>query len=174
MRVDESSYGRVGADYVGADEETMALLGVGADYVGADYVGAHHHGRRMAPSKMAFARHMPAIFLGFDQNVNASASANATSEGNVALRPTDLVVRASNAEDFQISQLTIGRTNLLAGSTGIPCAAFNTSVVRPPISAPVLEAGTVATVGLTNLTAATSRFLAMYTCLDLSKYPSSP
>jgi len=166
---------RVGADYVGADEETLALLGVGADYVGADYVGAHHHGKRLKPMHLAMARNMPAIFLGFDQNtIAASSSASVTSEGNVALRPTDLVVRASNAADFQFTQITIGRTNLLAGATGIPAEAFNTSVVRPPISAPVLEAGTLATLGTTNLTAGASRFMAMFTCLDLSKHPSSP
>lgn len=170
----------VGADYVGEDLDY--LMATGADYVGALNPAALS---RLAPSaaraisgvnkrNFALARSMPAIFLGFDQTVAASTAGTATSEGNVSLRPTDLVVRASNAADWQITNMTVGRVNLLAGSTGIPAEAFNTSVVRPPISAPELKAGTVASIALTNLTAASSRFLAMYTALDLSRHPVSP
>lgn len=166
----------VGADYVG--EDMSYLLATGADYVGA---GAPFQMRHPAAAlqgvnkkNFALARSMPAIFLGFDKTIAASGSDSATSEGNVSLRPTDLVVRASNAPDWQITNMTVGRVNLLAGSTGIPAEAFNTSVVRPPISAPELKAGTVASIALTNLTAASSRFLAMYTALDLSRHPVSP
>jgi hypothetical protein len=172
--------GSVGADYVGADY-------VGADYVGADYVGADYVGAgprramtalrrvKITPqAHLAMARNMPAIFLGFVQLVPASGFATAASEGNVALRPTDLVVSSVVASDFSITTMVIGRTQLLAGATAIPADAFNTSVVRPPISSPVLEAGTVASIGLGNLTLAASTFRAMYTCLDLSKHPSSP
>lgn len=177
---------------------------VGSDYVGADYVGEDldyllatgainpaaiqrlaANARQLAPAmgrrstavnknNFALARQMPAIFLGFSQAVTASGAANATSEGSVPLRPTDLVVRASNAGDFTIDDLQVGRVNLMAGATAIPAEAFNTSVVRPPISAPELKAGVPASIGLNNLTAAATTFRAMYTALDLSRYPVSP
>lgn len=163
----------VGADYVGEDYDY--LMATGADYVGA----GPNRGLMRTPGgvnkrQFALARSMPAIFLGFDSTVAASTSSTASSEGNVSLRPTDLVVRASNAADFLINSMVVGRVNLLAGSTGIPAEAFNTSVVRPPISAPELKAGTAASIALLNLTAASSRFLAMYTALDLSRHPVSP
>ncbi len=159
----------VGADYVGSD--LSYLMSTGADYVGAPNL-------RLAGGvnkrQFALARQMPAIFLGFDQTVAASTAGTATSEGNVSLRPTDLIIRSSNAADWQITSMVVGRVNLLAGSTGIPAEAFNTSVVRPPISAPELKAGTAASIAVTNLTAASSRFMAMYTALDLSRHPVSP
>lgn len=177
---------------------------VGSDYVGADYVGEdldyllatgainpaaiqrlassmRQAGPALRPragvvnkQNFALARAMPAIFLGFEQAVAASGADNATSEGSVPLRPTDLVVRASNAGDFTIDDLQVGRVNLMAGATAIPAEAFNTSVVRPPISAPELKAGVPASIGLNNLTAAASTFRAMYTALDLSRHPVSP
>lgn len=176
---------------------------VGADIVGYDYVGELEYlasvgaispaalqalgrfrpgmqlpgpstAKAMTRSALAQARNMPAIFLGFSQSVAASSAANATSEGSVPLRPTDLVIRASNAGDFTIDDMQIGRVNLMAGATEIPAEAFNTSVVRPPISAPELKAGVPASIGLNNLTAAASVFRGMYTALDLSRHPVSP
>jgi hypothetical protein len=161
----------VGADYVGSDMDY--LLATGADYVGASRLEGLR-GSSVNKRQFAMARSMPAIFLGFDQTVAASTAGVASSEGNVSLRPTDLVIRSSNAADWQITNMVVGRVNLLAGATGIPAEAFNTSVVRPPISAPELKAGTAASINLTNLTAASSRFMAMYTALDLSRHPVSP
>ena len=161
----------VGADYVGSDDLSY-LMSTGADYVGAPVLRPLPGG--VNKRQFALARQMPAIFLGFDQTVAASTAGTATSEGNVSLRPTDLIVRSSNAADWQITSMVVGRVNLLAGSTGIPAEAFNTSVVRPPISAPELKAGTAASIAITNLTAASSRWLAMYTALDLSRHPVSP
>ncbi|HEU5316788.1 MAG TPA: hypothetical protein VFX49_11805 [Chloroflexota bacterium] len=172
----------VGADYVG-DEAVDALMaavsGDDDDDVGADYeeVGARRARRsraKRALSRIALAGKLPVVFLGFDTTAAASAGAAATTEPNVKVRPTDLIVRDTNADDFQITSMRIGRVDLLTGATGIPAGIFKTSVQRPPISAPELEAGTQASIQLTNLTAAASRFMASYLCLDLSRRPVSP
>ena len=159
--------GMVGGDFVGGDfvgDDSAALLGV----------GAHHLARRTPKQNLALARLMPAIFLGFDSTVNAGVSSNVTSQSNVNIRVTDLIVRGSNAADFQFSFLQIGRVNLLAGATGVPAEAFNTGVVRPPISAPLLLGGVPASQSITNLTGANSRYLSMYAAVDASKHPVSP
>jgi hypothetical protein len=117
---------------------------------------------------------MPAIFLGFDTTIAASTSTASTSEGNVRLRPTDLIVKPENAGDWQLTSLRIGRVDLMSGATGIPASAFTGSMQRPPISAPVLEAGTLSSIQASNLTLASSRFQAMFTALDISKNPVSP
>lgn len=172
----------VGLDYVGADDELEQLLAVAGDD-DDDEVGAAPRNRAKARAslkkdialrKLSMARNLPAIFLGFDQTVAASGTAQATSEGNVKLRPTDLIIKASNADDFQITSIRIGRVDLLAGSTGIPAGAFVSTVQRPPVSAPELEAGTQSVIALTNITALASRFMAMFTALDLSRRPVSP
>ncbi len=176
----------VGYDVVGTDivGELEYLQSVGAPVSSAQIQalnrfrsmqgGAGMNGKMATRQSLALAGRMPAIFLGFSQSVAASAAANATSEGSVPLRPTDLVVRASNAGDFTIDDMQIGRVNLMAGATEIPAEAFNTAVVRPPISAPELKAGVPASLGLNNLTAAASVFRGMYTALDLSRHPVSP
>lgn len=167
-----------GADYVGDDVEALLEAVSGDDDdSGADYVGrarrrrVSKHARKMA---LAMSGKMPVVFLGFDSTITASSSGTATSEPNVKVRPTDLIVRDANANDFQFTSMRIGRVDLLTGSTGIPAAIFQTGVQRPPISAPELEAGTIASIACTNLTAADSRFLAAYLCLDISKHPVSP
>ena len=156
----------VGGDYVG-DDASAALLGVGAHHLAA-------RGRATPKMNLALARLMPAIFLGFDSTINASSSANVTSQSNVNIRVTDLIVRSANAGDFQFTFLQIGRVNLLAGATGIPAEAFNTSVVRPPISAPLLLGGVPASQSITNITLANSRYMSMYSAIDASKHPVSP
>lgn len=175
----------VGADYVGYEADLGYLASVGANMSKIRILHPNvvrrlaanvrtRGAQRIDTKDFALARAMPAIFLGFDETVAASTASPATSEGTVPLRPTDLVVRASNAADFQISDMQVGRINCLAGATPIPAEAFNTSVVRPPISSPALPAGVPASLGLTNLTLGSSRFLAMYTALDLSEHPVSP
>lgn len=174
----------VGADYVGDDAVDALMAAVSGDdddEVGADYddeVGAIRRRRRgkakRALSRIALAGKLPVVFLGFDTTAAAAGSAAATTEPNVKVRPTDLIVRDTNADDFQITSMRIGRVDLLTGATGIPAGIFKTSVQRPPISAPELEAGTQASIQLTNLTGAASRFMASYLCLDLSRRPVSP
>lgn len=175
----------VGADYVGYNADLGYLASVGANM---NLVNTLHPGvirrlaaatrargaRRIETKDFALARAMPAIFLGFDEDVAASGAGTATSEATVPIRPTDLVIRASNAADFQIDDLEIGRINCLAGATAVPAENFNTAVVRPPLSAPALPAGVPAAIGLINLTPGASTFMAMYTCLDLSEHPVSP
>ncbi len=168
-------YDIVGSDYVGEDNlQYLASVGAISPQALASLRRAPGGARNVTRQNLAMARNMPAIFLGFEQSVAAAGASNATSEGSVPLRPTDLVVRASNAGDFTIDDMQIGRVNLMAGATAIPAEAFNTSVVRPPISAPELKAGVPASIGLNNLTAAASVFRGMYTALDLSRHPVSP
>ncbi len=159
--------GMVAGDFVG-DLESAALLGA----VSGDFVGARHgHGHKAA---LALARLMPAIFLGFDATVNAASTSNVTSQSNVNIRVTDLIVRGANAADFQFTFLQIGRVNLLAGATGVPSECFNTNVVRPPISAPLLLGGVPASQSVVNLTGGNSRYMSMYSAVDASKHPVSP
>lgn len=175
----------VGADYVGDSDLDDILAAVSGDYDDDDEVGAVKFSKSAAAKMKKIAKmmklkqltasgQMPAIFLGFDSTIAASTSSTASSEANVKLRPTDLIVRDTTADDWQITSIRIGRVDLLSGSTGIPATAFTGATSRPPVSAPVLEAGTQSTIYLTNLTGASSRFMAMFTALDLSKNPVSP
>jgi hypothetical protein len=168
----------VGADYVGADDDLQDLLNaVSGDYDDDEEVGAARKRKtniKLKLAKLASAGRMPAIFLGFDTTIAASTSTASTSEGNVRLRPTDLIVKPENAGDWQLTSLRIGRVDLMSGATGIPASAFTGSMQRPPISAPVLEAGTLSSIQASNLTLASSRFQAMFTALDISKNPVSP
>lgn len=151
-----------GADYVGDDDD-----------VGADYVGARRK-KKMNLAKMALAGRLPQIFLGFDSTVAAATAATSTAEPNVHLRPTDLVVRAANVEDWLITDIQVGRVNMIAGANGISASAFSPLARRSVISCPPLQAGTNAQLAITNLTAASSRFLAHMVCGDISRHPASP
>lgn len=169
----------VGMDYVG-DDELDELLGVSGDDDDDD-VGARRprvnlgsKKRMQAMQKAARARFLPAVLLGFRDSIAAAATEIVSSEPNVKLRPTDLIVRESNADDFVLTSIKIGRVDLITGSVGVPASIFTGSQQRPPISAPELEAGTNATISVENLTNAASLFLAAYTCLDLSRHPVSP
>ena len=159
---DDSGYDdETGADYVGDDDD-----------VGADYVGAKRRKKNLA--NMARARNLPQIFLGFDSTVAASTSATSTAEPNVHLRPTDLVVRAANVEDWLITDIQVGRVNMIAGANGISASCFSPLAYRSVISCPPLQAGTNAQIAVTNLTLASSRFLAHMVCGDISRHPASP
>jgi len=166
----------VGADYVG-DDELQALIDAVSGDDDEDEVGARRKSKKAVQlklAKLAASGRMPAIFLGFDTMIAASTSTPSTSEGNVRLRPTDLILKAENAGDWQLTSLRIGRVDLMSGATGIPGSAFTGAMARPPISAPVLEAGTLSSIQVNNLTLASSRFMAMFTALDISKNPVSP
>lgn len=171
----------VGADYVGDAELDELLAAVSGDDDDDD-VGAvrpkakakANIAKMMKLKRLTASGQMPAIFLGFDQTVAASTSSTATSEANVKLRPNDFIVREATADDWQITAMRIGRVDLLAGATGIPASCFTGAQARPPVSAPVLEAGTQSTLYITNLTGGSSRFMGMFTALDLSKNPVSP
>lgn len=168
----------VGMDYAVGDDDLEALLGVAGDDDDDDVGAARRrkpaNKRVMALAKAAKARSLPAVLLGFRDSIAAAATETVTSEPNVKLRPTDLIVRESNADDFVLTSIRIGRVDLITGSVGVPASIFTGAQQRPPISAPVLEAGTNATIGVENLTNAASLFLAAYTCLDLSRHPVSP
>lgn len=165
-------YDSTGLDYVGDDDDD-----VGLDYVGDDDdVGARRRRAKkgLKIGALAKAGSLPQVFLGFDVTVNASTTGTATAEPNVHLRPTDLILRGSNAEDFLGTTLQVGRVNMIVGANGIPMAIFGPNQKRPVISSPMLQGGTNAQINLTNLTAANSRFLAALVCLDVSKHPASP
>lgn len=130
--------------------------------------------KRLIAHKIALASmagFLPQIFLGVLSvgTVAAGANANIPAEPNVPFRITDFIVDDAIANDFRITALQIGRLNLLTSGDGIPASMFRTSVQRPPIETPRLEAGTEAVVSVLNTSGAARTFNAAFIAIDLTK-----
>lgn len=118
----------------------------------------------------AMAGVLPQIFLGVLSGTVAAAGTEAIpAEPNVRFRITDFIVDDAIANDFRITAIQIGRLNLLTSNVGIPASMFRTSVQRPPIETPILEAGTQAVVTVLNTSGADRIFSASFIALDLTK-----
>lgn len=127
-------------------------------------------GRQRAHAIGAGQRQIP---LGVDvgaAGIAAAAQATINVETTVALRITDFFVSPGIAEDFNVNSINIGRTNLLASADGVFAGYFDLSNggQRAPIEFPLLPAGTVASVVVTNLSGANRRFRGAFQGIDLT------
>jgi hypothetical protein len=185
----------VGDDEVGADP--LALLEVSGEdpFVGAAPRMAFRRQmtRRQAvrptarsatrPSAQQQAQHlanltrtekMPAVPLPVDSLAQAAGgiAAGATLVINVVplsrVRITNFTISRGIAPNFVINAIQAGRVNLLVGGGSIPADRYAGDSNRGPLEVPLVEAGTIIQVSVTNISGAASRFLGVFDCLDLT------
>lgn len=113
--------------------------------------------RQVAPTELRGSA------LGFDQTVAASASATITSRPQQPFRPEKLVVGATGAGNFLITDIKIGNTSMLLNSTGIPAEAFTPDAVGVHLRWKTAQPAQDVVIDVTEILAAQRRFLAMMT-----------
>jgi len=121
--------------------------------------------------QLAMANYVPQIQLGVGDSttkVKAGATISFSPEPSVPLRVTQFTVPGSLAPFFVINSLTIARVNLLAGASAVPAEMFVPNARHAPLENPILSAGSIAVVSVTNIDANDHLFLAAFTGIDLT------
>lgn len=101
--------------------------------------------------------------LGFDSTVAASATATVTSRPQQAFRAEKLVVGATGAPNFLITDIKIGNTSMLLNSTGIPAEAFTPDAVGVHLRWKTAQPAQDVVIDVTEILGAQTRFLACMT-----------
>lgn len=119
--------------------------------------------------QLAYAGMLPQIPLGVrDNSVAAGATETISPEPGVPLRITQFYASPTIAGLFLVTQITVARVNMLAGSDGVPATLFTPEARRPPFENPILAAGSQIVVGVENIDVAAHPFFGAFMGIDLT------
>jgi hypothetical protein len=127
--------------------------------------------RTAAVQNAAIAESMPAVILPVDTGA-VLVLAGAAFIVNVVpvsrVRITRFTVSPATAGSFVINAILAGRVNLFVGAGGVPADIFAPNNFGPPIEVPLVEAGTILTVGGANIAGAAARLFGAFAAIDLT------
>jgi hypothetical protein len=123
-----------------------------------------------AANNAVLAQSMPAVILPVDSG--ALIGAGVTLGMNIVpvsnVRITRFSVSPAIAGSFIVNSILAGRVNLFAGAGSVPADLFAPNSAGPPIEVPMIQAGTIIQVNVTNFSGAAARFIGAFSTVDLT------
>ena len=150
----------VGDEYLG-DEE------MGEEMVGEEMVGARRGGRHGGRRGNQHVAHHEAtrardLVLGFDSvaMVASLATQNVTSQPQLMFRPDRLVIPATIAPSFLITDLKVGKNSQFLNNGNVPAECFTQAAFGVRLKMDTAQISNNISIGVTNISAGALRFVA--------------